>query len=141
MLHGLQKYFDYITDENVQAGVSLSGGGGRATTGSCGAFSGGLMALSAKLSPCSQEIADAEMESYEDARCKFAEFRDWFIAEFGSVVCRDVQNRQLGRSFDLMDEQQLQAFRDFPAVKENCNIVSRKAALKVAEILSNSDAG
>lgn len=99
------------------------------------------MALSAKLSPCSQEITDAEMESYEDARCKFAEFRDWFIAEFGSGVGRDVQKRQLGRSFDLMDELQPQAFKDFPDLKENCNIVSRKAALKVAEIRSKSDAG
>jgi hypothetical protein len=139
LLHGLQKYFEFISDDIVQAGVALSGGGSRATMGSCGVFSGGLMALSAKFSPRSNEPTEKELKDYERARERFAEFRDWFIAEFGSVVCWNVQDRQLGRSFNLMDDQELQAFRDFPGVREKCNQVTRTAALKVAEILSRPD--
>ena len=137
----MQKYFEFISDDIVQAGIALAGGGIRATIGSCGAFSAGLLALSAKFCPRSNEPTEKELEEYEKARKKFAEFRDWFIAEFGGVVCKEVQHRQLGRSFNLMDDQEYQAFKNFQGVGEKCNQVSRKAALKVAEILSRSDAG
>lgn len=135
----MQKYFDFITDDIVRAAVALSGGGGRATVGSCGAFSGGLMALSAKFSPTSEELSEKEILEYDLIRRHFDEFRDWFIAEFGSVVCRDVQHRQLGQSFNLMDEQERQAFRQFPGMHEKCSQVYAKAALKVADILTRDD--
>jgi hypothetical protein len=141
LLHGLQKYFGFISDDIVQAGIALAGGGIRSTTGSCGAFSAGLLALSAKFSPRSDEPNERELREYERAREKYAEFRDWFIAEFGGVVCKEVQHRQLGRSFNLMDDQEYQAFKNFQGVGEKCNQVSRKSALKVAEILSRSETG
>jgi hypothetical protein len=137
----LQKYFNYITDDMVRAAIALAGGGNRATIGSCGAFSGGLMALSAKFSPNSQELSEKEIEEFDRVRRHFNEFRDWFFTEFGSVVCRDVQHRQLGQSFNLMDDEERQAFRDFPQQHEKCSQVYSKAAIKVAEILSREDIG
>jgi len=119
--------------------VALSGGGDRATVGSCGAFSGGLMALSAKFSPTSEELSEREILEYNDIRRHFDEFRDWFIAEFGSVVCREVQHRQLGQSFNLMDEEERQAFREFPGMHEKCSQVYARAALRVADILTRDD--
>lgn len=109
--------------------------------GSCGAFSGGLIALSARFSPRSDTLSEKEIEKLDKARLKFSEFRDWFIAEFGNVTCHDVQFRILGRIFNLMDEVELQAFRPFQEEQGRfCHQVSRKAALKVAEILSLEDA-
>ena len=122
----------------VRSAVALAGGGGRATIGSCGAFSGGLMALSARFSPSSEEPTVEEMEAFDKNRWYFSEFRDWFFSEFGSVVCRDVQHHQLGQSFNLMDDEERQAFRDFPLVHEKCAQVYSKAAIKVAEILSSN---
>ncbi|MFC1864693.1 C-GCAxxG-C-C family (seleno)protein [Chloroflexota bacterium] len=139
-MHGLQKYFDFISDDIVQAAVSLSGGGARAAAGSCGAFSGGLMALSTKFSPRSEELSAKEREELDRARIKFYEFRDWFIAEFSGVTCRDVQCRLYGRFFNLMDNEERQAFRNFREVHGNrCSQVTMKTALKVAEILSRED--
>ena len=133
----MQKYFDFISDGIVQSAVVLSGGGGRATVGSCGAYSGGLMALSAKFSPRSDTLSEEEMEELEEAHSKFGEFRDWFIAEFGSVVCRDVQLKLFGRFYNFTDEQERQAFREFQEAEGRpCRQVYTKAALKVAEILS-----
>jgi len=97
------------------------------------------MALSAKFSPRSEELSEKEAEEFDEVLTNLNEFRDWFIAEFGSVVCRDVQHRQLGRFFNLMDEAELQAFRNFPEVHEKCSQVTTKAVLKVAEILSRED--
>ena len=79
------------------------------------------------------------MEGCDRACSTFVEFRNWFTAEFGSVICQDVQQRQLGRVFNLVDDEELQEFRDFPGMQEKCGEVSTKAVLKVAEILSRED--
>ena len=63
------------------------------------------------------------------------EYRDWFIDEFGSVVCRDVQLKLFGRYFNFMDEDDIKASGKFPE-SEKCNDVTKKGACKVAEILS-----
>ncbi len=99
------------------------------------------MALSAKFCPNSEELSEREIEEFNNARYHFNEFRDWFFTEFGSVVCKDVQFLQLGQSFNLMDDIERQAFRDFPQVHEKCGQVYSKAAIKVAEILSREDIG
>jgi hypothetical protein len=135
----LQKHFDFITDDIVAAAVLLAGGGDRATTGSCGAFSGGLMALSAKFSPRSGEPSEQEMAQFNQNRVAIHEFRDWFIAEFGGVPCADVQHRQLGRVYNLMDPGELKAFGTTPGIREKCTEVYAKAAIKIAEMLCRED--
>ena len=129
----MQKYFDFISDDIVQAGIALAGGGGMATAGSCGAFSGGLMALSIKFSPRSDELSEKEIQEYHKVSSNFYEFRDWFIVEFGSVTCRDVQCGLFGRFYDLMNDEERQAKRE---EGKSCKPVSTKSALKVAEMLS-----
>lgn len=123
----------------ILSAIPLAGGGDRATIGSCGAFSGGLMALSAKFSPRSKQLSDKEKAELEKARARFHEFRDWFIAEFSGVACKDVQRRQLGHAFNLMDAKEARAFDEFPGRAEKCAEVYSKAAVKVAEILSQGD--
>ena len=129
----MQKYFDFISDDIVQAGIALAGGGGMVTFGSCGVFSGGLMALSIKFSPRSDELSEKEIEEFKKISSNFYEFRDWFVAEFGGVTCRDVQCGLFGHFYNLMNDEELQAKR---AAGKSCNPVTVKSALKVAEMLS-----
>ena len=129
----MQKHFNFINDDIVQASVALAGGGGEATFGSCGVFSGGLMALSIKFSPRSDELSEKEIEEFKKVSSNFYEFRDWFIAEFGGVTCRDVQCGLFGRFYDLMNDEEHQAKRD---EGKSCKSVYPKSAHKVAEILS-----
>jgi hypothetical protein len=124
----------------LRAGIALSGGGGRATSGSCGIYSGGLMALSAKLSPQSQTPSKEEMEGFDEARGRINEFRDWFISEFDGVTCKDVQTHLFGRYFNLMNEEERQAFSEYRKLIGNrCNQATTKVAFKVAEILFLED--
>jgi hypothetical protein len=123
----------------VAASVSLAGGGSGATTGSCGAFSGGLMALSAAHSPRSETLSEPEREDSNRARAKFNEFRDWFIREYGGVSCRDVQTRLFGRYFNLMDEEGHKEFFEFIKSGPSCNRVMTGTAVKVAQMLSQED--
>ena len=94
------------------------------------------MALSAKFSPRPEKLSEKEIEEWDKTLLKLHEFRDWFMAEFGGVTCESVQHRQIGRSFNLLNKEELMAFREFP---ENCVEVYTKAALKAAEMLSRED--
>lgn len=77
----------------------------------------------------------SKFKALNKARDLFGDFRDWFIDEFDSVVCRDVQLKMFGRYFNFMDEDDIKAFGKFPE-SEKCNDVTKKGARKVAEILS-----
>ena len=95
------------------------------------------MVLSAKFSPRSNHLSAKELEQLAHARSKFDQFRDWFIAEFGSTACRDVQFKTLGRVYNIMDEQEFQKFMEYQKESgRHCSEVSMKAALKVAEMAS-----
>ena len=120
----------------------LHGGGGGATVGSCGIYSGGLMALSARFSPNSKPPSKQEMEVYYKALSKFDEFRDWFTAEFGSVTCQDVQLKLHGRFFNFVNDEEVRAFLQFKKLHGvKCSQAIASSALKVAEILSREDTG
>ena len=94
------------------------------------------MALSARFSPRSETLSDEEWEQLTYARGKFDRFRDWFVAEFGSVACRDVQLRVLGRVFKNTDDQQFQEFMEYQKQSGRyCREVYLKSALKVAEVI------
>ncbi|OPY89854.1 MAG: hypothetical protein A4E73_02804 [Syntrophaceae bacterium PtaU1.Bin231] len=93
------------------------------------------MALSARCSPRSEEPSEQELAEFNRTRLVIHEFRDWFIAEFGGVTCAEVQLRQLGRVFNLMDPAELKEFGTTPGVREKCAVAYTKAALKVAEML------
>ncbi len=132
----MQKYFDFITDDLIQAAIGLSGGGGSSVVGSCGTYSAGLMVLSRKLCPTVDTMTEADKKAFEYAKTVFAEFREWFIEEFGGVNCRDVQFNFLGRVYNLMDKDEQQAFRVYQEQTGNtCKQICQMVALKVAEML------
>ena len=120
----------------VVSAIALAGGGARATAGSCGAFSGGLMALSAKFSPRSAELSKEELEELEKAKVKFYAFRDWFVSEFGSVTCFEMLRKLFGGSYNLASEEsrkELKKVQD--AMGFNCQVVTAKTVVKVAEMI------
>ncbi|MFC1958013.1 C-GCAxxG-C-C family (seleno)protein [Chloroflexota bacterium] len=108
----LQHYFEFITDDTVVSAVSLAGGGAGALIGSCGTFSAGLMALSTRFCPHSEELTDEEVTEFENARSRFYEFRDWFITEFSGVSCSDVRQKLAERSYNLRSDKERDEFHN-----------------------------
>jgi len=136
----VQRYFPFVTDDIVQAGVGLLGGGAHSVVGSCGTFSAALMVLSAKYSPRPDILSEKDFAQLAYANARFGQFRDWFVSEFGSVACRDVQLKVLGQTYNLMDDQEKQSFREYQQEQGKfCSQVAMKVALKVAEMLSRED--
>jgi hypothetical protein len=120
----------------LAAAIALAGGGASATYGSCSAFSGGLMALSAKMSPRTPEPTAAQIAGLEKSKKQFYEFRDWFVTEFGGVSCAETLFRLFGGHYLQSDAESRKALKK---VQEqlgfNCQVVTAKTAVKIAEML------
>ena len=136
MLHGLQGHCDFITDDMLAAAVALAGGGARSTYGSCGAYSAGLMALSAKMAPRTDNPTKEQIAELEKSKEKFYEFRDWFVAEFGGVSCSEALHKLFGGYYVQADAESRAALKKTQEqLGFNCQVVTAKTAIKIAEML------
>jgi C_GCAxxG_C_C family probable redox protein len=107
VLATVQETVGLIDDQTIKASHGLSGGCGLLGDGMCGALVGGLMALSAK--------HGRDRDKLDKGRCinnfKIAKnLADRFREEFGGVTCRELQYAFTGRSYDMWDAEQYQAF-------------------------------
>jgi hypothetical protein len=60
---------------------------------------------------------------------------DTFVTEFGRPICTGVQETIFGRSFDLWDPEEHQAFEEAGGHRDKCPEVAGKAAKWTAGIL------
>ncbi|MDI3480417.1 MAG: hypothetical protein PWQ97_72 [Tepidanaerobacteraceae bacterium] len=134
-MYGLKSYFDFIPEEMVTATLSLAGGAG-ASSGSCGAYCSGLLAVGLKFNPAMAEETTKEgLRERKMAVRKFHEYRDAFLREFGTTLCPELQKKIFGRSFDFLNEKDA---RDFFAIHdraEKCAAVVAKATRLAAEMM------
>ena len=62
---------------------------------------------------------------------------DKFVEEYDSPLCKDVQKKIFGRSFNLLDPKEYEEFEKAGAHVDKCPDVSGKVARWTAEILLN----
>jgi hypothetical protein len=97
VLIGLKAYFDFIPDEIIRASSSLCGGAG-ASSGSCGTYTCGLLAVGLKYNvPLDEEYADPSKFGINEQ--KFIGFRDLFLKEMGTTLCPEIHKQIYGRSY------------------------------------------
>jgi len=121
----------------MEAATGLSGGMGLSGVGNCGAFTGGSMVLSylhsVQLNQFKQRSSrDAAYDAVYALFRKFTEF-------YGSCICRDIQTRIFGRSFDLRDPADTDRFQEMGAHTEKCPAVVGNAARWTAAIILGQD--
>ncbi len=133
-LYGLKEHFDFITDEMIRASMALAGGCS-SSNGTCGAYSGGLLALGLKYEPPMEDLSKEAEEKRLKSREKRFAFREAFIKELGSTLCPDIQERQFGRRFNMRDPKDWQEFMNLPGHFEKCAEVVAKGTKIVAELL------
>ena len=137
ILYSLQHFFDSIPDDLIRAASALSGGCA-ASGSSCGAYCGGLLAIGLELAPWIEDRSEEGREKRDRAQQAEYEFRDAFVKEFGSVLCPEIQERVIGRSWDLSKPEEFEAFIHAPE-HDRCSIVVSKAARLVAGILLKNE--
>jgi len=130
----LQDALNIRNDDIFRAATGLTGGGGRIIDGSCGAYAGAILILGYLLGRARDNFDDPEgirLQNYELVK----KFHDKYIQEYGSVVCRNIQTKVLGRPYYIIDPDEHAKFVDAGAHDIYCPEVVGKAAQWMAEII------
>lgn len=138
VIAAIQDTLNLRNDEVFKSATGLAGGGGLAADSGCGAYIGSLMMLGLLLGRERNNFSDPEgirFKTHELAR----KFRERFIQEYGSVICRDIQNKILGRYYYLADPQEYEKFHNAGAHDIHCPEVVGKAAKWMIEILCDAN--
>lgn len=136
VLAAVQEVLGYPTDDVFKASYVLSGGGVLSARGTCGALVGALMAVSARYGRDRASFGQGRNpRSLELARRVY----DGFVAEFGSPICADVQARLFGRSYELWNPAEFEAFLAAGGHADKCPRVTGAAARLAAEVLLGAE--
>ena len=135
VLATVQETIGIVDDQTVKASHGLSGGGGLLGEGVCGALSGGLLALSAKYGRDRDKLDRGRyINNFKKAR----ELTERFRTEFGGVTCRELQQQFTGRTYDMWNAAEYQAFDD--ARGKQCAHATGTVTKWVVELLSPGEA-
>jgi C_GCAxxG_C_C family probable redox protein len=134
VIAALQDAFDIRNDDIFKSATALAGGGCRLTDGSCGAYVGGIMVLGYLVGRERDNFSDPEGIRYKTADLA-KKLHDKYIQEYGSVICRDVHGKLMGRPFYIADPDEFEKFEQAGAHEVHCLEVVGKAARWVAEII------
>ncbi len=124
-----------IEDANegvFKAASGMADGIGLTGDGSCGGLTGGCMVFGLVSGRERKDHQDMmkPMQSY--LMCK--ELHDDFIAKYGSCRCYDIQEKLMGRTYNMYDPEQLkEAFKT--GMIDHCSKVVADAARKAAEMI------
>lgn len=134
VLAALQDHFDMMDDAVFRAASGLSGGVGLTTHGTCGALSGGVMAIGMMFGRERRNFNDPEktrMVAYRLGK----QLCDKFENEYRSVICGRIQESYLGKNYDLWSSVDYADFDKVAYHEEKCPHLVGTAAVWAAEII------
>ena len=131
-------FMEILNFPNKEVFKSCSGiGGGLGKKGDvCGALIGGCLVIGSK---SGREYEDFEEPSPTDCVKMVKELTEKFEEEYGSTNCKDIQEKIMGRSFDLWDEDDWIAFEEAGGHEDKCPSVTKNSAIWTFEILEKYD--
>lgn len=123
-----------IGDEaTIKSADALAGGAALSTQGTCGALVGGLLAIGHIVGRNYDDFKKGERKRRVFIYAK--KLYDRFVEEYGSPVCKGVQKKLFGRSFDLLDPAEYEEFEKAGAHVDKCPSVSGNVAKWATEII------
>lgn len=133
----LQDALDIRNDDIFKASTGLAGGGCGTIDGSCGAYAGAIMVLGSLLGRERDKFDDFESIAPDSRAFKLMrKFRDKYIREYGSVICRNIQTKTLGRPYYIIDPDEFKKFEEAGGHDDpGCPEVVGKAARWMAELI------
>jgi C_GCAxxG_C_C family probable redox protein len=134
-LAGIFDTLEMWSDDAFKAASGLADGIGLTGDGSCGALTGGAMAIGLVFGREKKDFKDPlkSMKSYLLAK----ELHQDFIQRYGSCRCYDIQEKLMGRTFNLLDQNELKEAFKF-GMMDHCSKVVGNAARKTVEIILNN---
>jgi len=132
VLRALHEVFCFKMDEVIKSSHPLAGGTALSGEGTCGALLGGIMAIGFMHG---RELKDMDKGRFLKSYTLAKRLYDRFVKEFGSCLCKEVQKKIFGRSFNLWDSEDFKEFERMGGHRDKCPDVSGKVARWAAEIL------
>ncbi len=123
------------TDAIFKSATGLAAGVGRETDGHCGAYSGGVMMIGYFLGRERDNFADPDNIRFKTT-VLVQKLHRKFIDEYGTVTCRQIHTKIMGRPFYIKDPDEAKKFDVAGAHTEKCTRVVGLAAQWTAEILT-----
>lgn len=133
VLAALKETLDVGDDSIFQASQGLTGGTALSSKGTCGALAGGMIAISSLVGRTYQEFTEGQKKRLVFKYTK--KLYDRFIEEYGSPLCCGVQEKLFGRSYNLYDKIDYEAFEKAGAHVDKCPRVAGNVARWTAEII------
>lgn len=135
-LGAIKTTFEIIDSSLFKAAHGLSGGIGLTSIGTCGALVAGIMVIS------SIEGRDWSEFRYGDKPNSYKLSRNLinsFTEEYGGIKCHEVQERIMGRSYNLSNEDELEAFKAAGGFVDKCTSVVGNGAKFITEMILNGE--
>jgi C_GCAxxG_C_C family probable redox protein len=96
-----------VSDETIKASHGLSGGGSLMGSGTCGALTGGLLALGTRKGRDADKLDRGRgMANFQSGR----KLVERFEQEFGGTSCQYLQQRFTGRTWNFWEPEEYKAF-------------------------------
>jgi C_GCAxxG_C_C family probable redox protein len=134
VLGTIMNLFQVAQPDAFRAATGLGGGIGLSEEGSCGALTGGVMALGLLFGRDMDRMDDPEKRRFTAYRLA-NQLHERFVQEYGSSLCKEIHKKIMGRTYRLNDPKEWQAFLDAGGHTEKCPVVVGKAARWTAEII------
>ena len=133
--------FDALSIENndvFKAASGLADGLGLTGDGACGALVGGSMVIGYLFGRERNDFSDMlkPMKSYLMVK----DLHDRFVEKYGTCRCYDLQESLMGRTFNLLDQKELQEAMQF-GMFEHCSKVVGSAARMTTNIILDEQEG
>lgn len=127
-----------VEDEGVfKAATGMSDGVGLTGDGHCGAISGGTMAIGYFFG---RSTADAGKIMKQVRACRLAKkLHDAFVAQYGTCRCADLQNKLIGRFYNLYDPEEMKAATAVGMPEKCAALVGETARMAVRIILEERE--
>jgi C_GCAxxG_C_C family probable redox protein len=122
--------------ETFKAIDAFAGGLGRSGNGTCGALSGGVAAISSKYGRT--DFGDPKASDRERCMTLAKRLHDMFVEDYGSILCKDIQRKIMGRSYNLWDPKDREEFNAAGGHTNKCPDVVGKAAKWTVGLLSET---
>jgi C_GCAxxG_C_C family probable redox protein len=123
-----------VEDEGIfRAATGMSDGVGLTGDGHCGAISGGTMAIGYFFG---RSTADSRKIMKQVRACRLAKkLHDEFIEKYGTCRCADLQNKLIGRFYNLYDPEEMKAATTAGMPETCATLVGETARMAVRIIL------
>lgn len=133
VIAALEKVFKFNYGDLVKASFPLAGGGVNSTEGTCGALVGGLLVIGYLFGRDREEFLKNQ---FNRKSLKVGDILyQRFMAEYGSILCKDIQKKIFGRNFNLKDTKEIVEFKKAGGHENKCPSVVGNGCMWTARIV------